>query len=303
MLLYFGAETLIRGAVALAFRLGMTPLVVGLTVVAAGTSAPEMVVSVLSATRGQAAIAVGNVVGSNICNVLLIAGVSALIRPMAVERSVVRREVPMMIAVSFLAAGLLWWDQALGRFEAAVLVVLLLSSIAWSIRAARRDQPQPAPEPSAAPPRIERSKLASLGLVLGGLALLVIGADRFVLGAVDLARVFGLSEAVIGLTIVAIGTSLPELATSALAAVKGESDLALGNVVGSNIFNLLGILGVTGLVHPIALPPGTGPDLLVMLISAVLVLPLASSQLKVHRWEGAALVSLYGAYLTWLLLR
>jgi cation:H+ antiporter len=303
VLLYFGAEALIRGAVALAFRVGMTPLVVGLTVVAAGTSAPEMVVSVLSAVRGQGAIAVGNVVGSNICNIFLIAGISAIIRPMAVQRSVVRREVPTMIAVSLLAAGLLWFDQVLGRFEASILVGLLIGSIAYSIRAARRDQPQPEPEPTAAPPRVERPLPASLGMVVLGLALLVVGADRFVSGAVDLARMFGMSEAVIGLTIVAIGTSLPELATSVLAALKGESDLALGNVVGSNVFNLLGILGLTGMVQPIPLPPGTGPDLLVMLFAAVLVLPLASSHLKVHRWEGMALVGLYGAYLAWLLYR
>jgi len=306
VLLYFGAEALIRGSVALAFRAGMTPLVVGLTVVAAGTSTPEMVVSVLSATRGQGAIAIGNVVGSNICNILLIAGVAALIRPIVVQHTIVRREIPVMIGASVLAAGLLWWGRSLGRPEAAVLVLLLVATTSWSIWAARREGLETVVVPGVpdAPPAAGTSSVAvSAGLVVLGLVLLVAGADRFVLGAVDLARVFGLSEAVIGLTVVAIGTSLPELATSVVAALKGEGDIALGNVVGSNIFNVLGILGITGLVHPIPLPPGSGRDLLVMLGVAVLVLPLARSGLRLQRWEGAVLVSLYAGYIGWLMVR
>jgi cation:H+ antiporter len=305
LLLYFGAEALVRGAVALAFRAGMTPLVVGLTVVAAGTSTPEMVVSVLSAVRGQGAIAIGNVVGSNICNILLIAGTAALIRPMTVQHGVVRREIPVMILVSFLAAGLVWWGQVLGRLEAGVLVLLLVASTAWSIVAARGErggEPE-APVADEGPPVTQRPVAFSVVMLLLGLGLLVAGADRFVDGAVDIARVFGLSEAVIGLTVVAIGTSLPELATSVVAALKGESDIALGNVVGSNIFNLLGILGVTGLVHPLALPPGSGGDLVVMLGVAAITLPMARTGLRLHRWEGAVLVGLYAAYLGWLLVR
>jgi cation:H+ antiporter len=301
VLLYLGAEALIRGAVALAFRAGMTPLVVGLTVVAAGTSTPEMVVSVLSTLRGQGAIAIGNVVGSNVCNILLIAGTAALIRPMTVQHTVVRREIPIMIGVSLLTGALLWWQQGLVRPEAALLVVLLVASTVWSIRAARQEGiSSPTGEVAAGPQRSVGVSLLLLGV---GLALLVVGADRFVTGAVDLARTFGLSEAVIGLTVVAIGTSLPELATSVVAALKGESDIALGNVVGSNIFNLLGILGVTGLVQPLLLPPGSGLDLLVMIATAMLVLPLARSGLRLHRWEGAVLLGLYGVYVAWLLAR
>jgi cation:H+ antiporter len=311
VLLYFGAELLIRGAVALAFRAGMTPLVVGLTVVAAGTSAPELVVSVLSALRGQGGIAIGNVVGSNICNILLIAGTASLIRPMLVQRTVVQREIPLMIGVSLLASGLLWWGQALGRFEAGTLFGLLVVSTAWSIRAARRDATAPLPvAPGVVAPGVvaevspaARSVRVSAAMLVGGLLLLVFGADRFVFGAVDLARGFGLSEAVIGLTVVAVGTSLPELATSVLAAIKGESDIALGNVVGSNMFNLLGILGVTGLVHPLTLPEGAGIDLLVMILVAALVYPLSKTGLRLHRWEGAALVSMYVGYIAWLLVR
>jgi cation:H+ antiporter len=299
VLLYFGAEVLIRGAVALAFRAGMTPLVVGLTVVAAGTSTPEMVVSVLSALRGQGAIAIGNVVGSNVCNILLIAGTAALIRPMVVQHTVVRREIPVMIGASVLAGALLWWHQGLVRAEAMLLVLLLVATTFWSIRAARTEGLAAPTEVAEAGP--QRSVGVSLLLLVAGLALLVVGADRFVTGAVDLARTFGLSEAVIGLTVVAIGTSLPELATSVVAALKGESDIALGNVVGSNIFNVLGILGVTGLVRPLPLPPGAGLDLLVMIAVALLVLPLARSGLRLHRWEGAVLLGLYGVYVGWLL--
>jgi len=323
-LLYFGAEWLVRGSVSLAFRAGLKPLVIGLTVVAAGTSAPEMVVSVLSAVRGQGGIAVGNVVGSNICNILLIAGIAAAIRPLTVQRSLVRREIPIMIAVSALAVLLLWWGNTLGRLEAGLLVGLLVASTAWSIRTARRegadglpsDDPQPADgvrrsrapgetgsagEPVPPPDTLTVARAA--GYLVAGLAILVLGADRFVSGASEIARAFGIAEAVIGLSVVAIGTSLPELATSIVAAVRGETDLALGNVVGSNIFNVLGILGVTGLVHPLPLPPGALLDMAVMVASALLVIPLARSGWSLSRTEGVILVSLYGAYLAWLFLR
>jgi cation:H+ antiporter len=301
VLLYFGAEVLIRSAVSLAFRAGMTPLVVGLTVVAAGTSAPELVVSMLAALRDQSGIALGNVVGSNICNILLIAGSAALIRPMVVHRAVVRREMPVMVAVSVIAAALLWSGQALLRPEAALLLGLLALTMAWSIRAARREAEG---EPAAgAIPQADRSVAVSVALLAAGLGMLALGADRFVEGAVELARALGLSEAVIGLTVVALGTSLPELATSIVAALRGESDLALGNIVGSNIFNLLGILGISGLLHPIALPVGAGVDLLVMLGAALLVYPLARTGPRLQRWEGAALVGLYIGYVAWLLVR
>jgi cation:H+ antiporter len=301
LLLYVGAEGLVRGSVALAYRAGMTPLVVGLTVVAAATSMPELVVSVTGALQGDGAIAVGNVVGSNICNILLIGSLTALIRPIVVQHTVVRREIPIMIAVSVLASVLLFRGGGLTRLEAGLLLALLVGSIAWSLRSASptahtveaREAPVAAPLPV----------VGGVLLVVGGLALLVVGANRFVLGAVELARVFGLSEAVIALSVVALGTSLPELATSVVAAFKGESDIALGNVVGSNLFNLLGILGVTGLVRPLPLPAGTGADLLVMVGTAVLVLPLARSGFRVQRWEGALLLMGYAAYMVWLFSR
>lgn len=303
VLLYCGAEALIRGAVALAFRAGMTPLVVGLTVVAAGTSMPELVVSVLSSVRGEGAIAIGNVVGSNICNILLIAGVAALIRPITVQRVIVRREIPLMIGATVLAGALLLWGNSLARLEAGLLFGLLVASTVWSIRAARREtalDPETAGIPAGA---AGAPLIRNLAMLVLGLVLLVVGANWFVEGATELARMFGLSEAVIGLTVVAIGTSLPELATSVVAALRGESDIALGNVVGSNVFNLLGILGITGLVQPLALPAGSVRDLGVMLAVAVLVLPLARTGFRLQRWEGAVLVGSYAAYIGWLLAR
>jgi cation:H+ antiporter len=301
VLLYFGAEGLIRGAVAVAARAGLTPLVIGLTVVAAGTSMPEMVVSATGAIRGTTALAIGNVVGSNICNILLIGAVAALIRPMVVQRTTVRREIPLMIGASVLVAGLMLWGASLSRWEAGLLVALLIVNVAWTIRAARQDTPL------AAGVEIPDVQAGSLGrsLLLGVLGLigLVVGADRFVEGAVQIARVAGLSEAVIGLTIVAIGTSLPELATSVVAALKGESDIALGNVVGSNVFNLLGILGVSGLIRPLPVPAGTGIDLGVMLAASVVLLPLSRTGFRLERWEGALMLVGYVAYLVWLLMR
>ncbi|CAN5824688.1 calcium/sodium antiporter [soil metagenome] len=303
LLLYLGAEALIRGAVALAVRAGMTPLVVRLTVVAAGTSMPELVVSVLSSVRGEGAIAIGNVVGSNICNILLIAGVAALIRPITVQRAIVRREIPLMIAATVLAAALLLWGDSLVRWEAGLLLGLLVTSTAWSIRAARRETAL-APEAAGIPADAAGAPpIRNLAMLVLGLVLLVVGANGFVEGATELARMFGLSEAVIGLTVVAIGTSLPELATSVVAALRWESDLALGNIVGSNVFNLLGILGITGLVQPLALPAGSAGDLGVMLAAAVLLLPLSRTGFRLQRWEGAVLVGSYVAYIGWLLAR
>ncbi len=303
VLLYFGAEWLIRGAVAIAVRAGMTPLVIGLTVVAAGTSAPELVVSLTGALRGETALAIGNVVGSNICNILLITGTAALIRPITVERSVVRREVPLMIAISLLVGALMFWGRAVVRWEAVILLVILAASTAWSIRNSRQDAPltELVTTVPASPTNISVPR--SLFWILLGLVGLVAGANRFLEGAVEIARLFGLSETTIGLTIVAIGTSLPELATSVVAAIKKEGDIALGNVVGSNIFNLLGILGVAGMVRPLPLPAQGWGDLGVMLLTAVILLPMARSGFCLQRWEGGVLLSGYIGYVTWLLLR
>ena len=296
-LLLVGAEGLVRGSASLALRLGLTPLVVGLTVVAFGTSSPELVVSVRSALLDRSALALGNVVGSNLFNFAVILGLAALIRPQRIQTQLVRFDVP----IAFLSAVLLWIllrDGRLSYPEGLLLLTCLLLYLIWNVRTARRTHAAEA-APDVPPPL---GIVAALAFVAGGLSLLVGGADLLVRGAISVAERFGVSEAVIGLTIVAAGTSLPELAASTVAAVRGQGDLAIGNVVGSNVFNLLGILGCTALVRPVpgdALRPG---DLEAMLFVSLLVLPLMWSGFRLSRVEGALLLLLYGGYL-WTLLR
>jgi cation:H+ antiporter len=301
-LLFWGGEWLVRGAVAIAERAGISPLVIGLTVVSAGTSAPELGVSVLSALGGSAPLAIGNVVGSNICNILLIAGLTAMIRPISVQRSLVRREIPLLVVVTAATIALMWWNASISRVEGLLLVSALVGFIVWSIRAARGSGDEataPLSEIPTAPTRLGRGVF----FAGAGLALLLVGANRFVVGAIGIAELFGLSETVIGLTIVAIGTSLPELVASGVAAAKGESDIALGNVVGSNLFNLLSILGITALITPLALPGDIGADLLVMFVATVILVPLAATGTHIRRWEGAVLLLGYLVYTGWLLVR
>jgi cation:H+ antiporter len=298
-LLYAGAEALVRGGVTLAARLGMTPLVIGLTVVAFGTSMPEMVVSVGAAAAGSGPIAVGNVVGSNICNIALILGISALIRPMRVQAQVIRFDTPILVGVSLLLVVLLG-DDRLGRSEGLLLVSALAAYVIVSVRAARREAAAVQEEFAGGTPRPGYSLGFGVGAVLLGLVMLVLGARWFVAGAVALARAAGVSEAVVGLTIVAVGTSLPELATSTVAAARGEGDISVGNVIGSNIFNLLGILGTAALVRPIGPTGMRGADLGVMLGLSVLLLPVVWSGLRVNRAEGALLLGLYAGYAAYL---
>ena len=321
-----GAELLVRGAVKLSLQWGLSPLVVGLTVVAFGTSAPELSVSVAAAARGTAGLAVANVVGSNVFNVLFILGVTALIRPVTVRREIVRREVPLVI----LASAALWWMAAGGgiaRPEAAFLLAGLAAYLVWSIRAGRRS-PTPAPDLSVIPgpdapetgpggdaasgdtdaanregdgaaEGVLRRVMLPAALVVVGLAALVAGSGWLVEGATALARAMGVGEAVIGLTLVAAGTSLPEVATSAVAAVRGEQDIAVGNVLGSNLFNLLGILGAAGLVAEGGLDVSgrmLSFDLPVMLAAAVACLPLALTGHRIDRIEGGLLALFYAAY-------
>ncbi len=307
-LLYVGAEGLVRGATRLARSLGVSGLVVGLTVVAFGTSTPELVVSTLSAFRGRADVALGNVVGSNIVNIGLILGLSATVYPLRVELRLVRREIPVVIGVSLLLLGLLW-DGSLGRLDAGLLLAAFGAYLAFVLltaqnpptdaEAAYRDF-EDAPLPFE-PPATRR--VPALGLVLIGLAGLVLGAHLLVESSVWFARQLGMPELVIGLTVVAAGTSLPELATSVVAAIRRTPDIAVGNVVGSNIFNILAILGVAGLVRPLEAAPALlrldGP---VMLAAAVLLLPLAWTRFRLERWEGALLLIGYGGYLVALFL-
>ena len=305
VLLVVGAELLVRGAVRVAAASGISSLVIGLTVVAFGTSAPELAVSVGAGLSGQADIAVGNVVGSNILNVLLILGLSALIVPLTVARQLVRLDVPVMIGVSLLT-WLLALNGRLGRLEGALLATGLVVYVVWSIRVSRR-QPEAVPEVTDA--AVSRGShpwswwVASGALALGGLGLLVVGARLMVDGAVALARGLGVSELVIGLTVIAAGTSLPEVATSVMAALRGERDIAVGNVVGSNIFNLLGVLGLAAVVSPRGIgvaPAALWFDLPVMLAVAVACLPIFLTGFTISRAEGALLLGYYVAYVTYL---
>ena len=295
-----GAEGLVRGGAALALRLGITPLAVGLTVVAFGTSSPELVVSLSTALEGRGDLAVGNVVGSNIFNVAFILGVAALVRPAVAHAQVIRIDVPIVIGSSALLWGLLS-DGRLGPLEGALLLAGAGAYTAYTLWAARREAPEVQAEADAALPAASGPLWRDVLFVAGGLALLVAGARMLVSGAVSIAEAAGLSEAVIGLTILAAGTSLPELATSVVAALRGQSDIAIGNVVGSNIFNVLGILGVTSLLSPLA-PGGVGPvDLAVMLVLALALLPLLRTGFRVDRLEGGLLVLAYLGYTAYLL--
>ncbi len=305
VLLVGGAELLVRGAARLAAVFGISPLVVGLTVVAFGTSSPELAVSVVSAWEGQAGIALGNVVGSNICNVLLILGLSALVAPLVVHRQVVRLEVPIMVGVSLLLL-LFAGNGVVGRGEGLLLFAGAVAYTVWSVRRSRREGRAAAAETAAAAPAAGRSGWKGDALlILGGLLLLGIGSSWLVDGAVAAARFFGVSDLVIGLTVIAVGTSLPELATSVLASLRGERDIAVGNVVGSNIFNILVVLGLTAAVSPsgVPVPPAAlGFDLPVMFAVAVACLPVFLTGHRIARWEGGLFFGYYLAYTLFVLL-
>ena len=299
VLLYLGGESLVRGAVALARTLGWSPLVIGLTVVSFGTSSPELA-STLAATLGGAPeVAFGNVVGSNIANIGLILGLTALIWPLTTTARFLKREVPFMLLSSALLFPLVA-DGLISRLEGAILFSLLIAFLVYLIRRER--------ERSSVEADFERefsdgktSPTKSIFLVVLGIALLMVGAHALVTGGVAIARVIGVSERVIGLTLVAFGTSLPELAASLVAGLKREGDIVLGNIIGSNIFNVLFILGITPMVRPLAVDASAiWLDLTAMLVLSLILWPALASHLKLERWEGVMLVAFYGLYIGWL---
>ena len=312
LLLVLGGEFLVRGAVRVASRLGVSPLVIGLTLVGFGTSTPELVTSVQAALGGSPGIAYGNIVGSNIANILLILGTSALITPIAVASGALKRDGAVLVAVTviFIALGLI---MPLGRLVGAAFVTALVVYVFLAFRQESRgaaehgavyDKALAAGDADAAlsPPSAAGGALAiPLLLAVGGLALVVLGGYFLVTGAVNLARTFGISETVIGLTIVAIGTSMPELVTSVMAALRKESEVAFGNIIGSNIYNILGIGGATALIAPTAVPAEIlGFDNYVMLTASLLVIVLAYTGRTISRVEGAVLILGYAAYIAWL---
>ncbi len=302
-LLIAGGELLVRGAVSIARLARVSTAVIGLTIVAIGTSTPELAVSLMAAASQQPDIAVGNVVGSNIFNVTVILGVAALLLPLSVHLTAVRLEWPFMFATAGLFL-VLARDGRIDRLEGGVLLMLLVAFLAYMVRASRREMNSTARrELSEA---VEALTLRTAGrqavidatIVLAGLVILVIGARMLVSGGTGLARVAGISERLIGLTIAAAGTSLPELATSIVAARRGQTDIAIANVLGSNIFNVLGIIGTVALVTPQAVHPAiVSSDNWWMVGTALLLFPLIISGRRVSRWEGAVLLAAYAVYL------
>ncbi len=287
------ADWLTSGAVGLATKLGVSQIVIGLTIVAIGTSMPEFFVSVVSAIKGTPDLAVGNIVGSNIFNVLLIVGVAAIVTPITIQRTTVRRDMPIAIVASIMLMVMMF-DDTISRLDALILFAAFIAFICITLREAKNSsQEKKSPHET-----IGTGK--SIFFILIGLVGLVVGSNIFVDNASSLAHGWGISDAVIGLTIVAGGTSLPELATSVVAARKGDSGIAIGNVLGSNVFNIFMILGLTGIISPMHVQGITYVDMAVMVISMALFWLFSFTKLRVERWEGCVLVACFLGYITWL---
>lgn len=292
MVLY-GADILTTGASALARRMKVPEIIIGLTIVAVGTSAPELFVSLVSAIEGTPDMAVGNVVGSNTMNSMLIVGVAAIVAPIVVSKTTVRKDIPFSVLSSLLLIAIAY-DGSLSRWDALILLLVFAAFMTYTLRAAKH-QPVEAQEVKS------QSVYKSIVEVIGGLSFLLLGSSIFVREASDLALMLGLSEGVVGLTVVAGGTSLPELATTVVAARKGQSALAIGNVIGSNVFNILLILGLTATIQPLQIEGITTLDMTVMLLSVSLVWLFSFTRFKVERWEGFLLLAGYLGYLAWML--
>ncbi len=294
VLLYFGAEWMVKGSSSLALRLGMQPVIVGLTIVAFGTSAPELIVSVDAAMDGKSGISIGNVVGSNYFNILVILGVTAIMSPIMVDRRLLKSDIPLMI----LATGVfvfLFWDGELTFWEGVILLVglglYLISTVYFGRRKVKLNKIVLPKLPS------KGNIFIDLGLLLLGLLVMIGGSRLLVVGGVNIAKTYDVSDAIIGLTIVSVGTSLPELATSVMAAVRGKSELAIGNAVGSNMFNILGIAGTSAVIRPIGGTDIAGLEFIFLGISALILWPLAFTDRKLVRWEGFVLLLIYVVYM------
>ena len=297
LMLYFGADWLVMSASSIANRFHLPPLLIGLTVVAFGTSTPELLVSLHTAITGMSAVSVGNVVGSNMFNIAVILGISAIIYPLKTDIKLIRIDVPVMILSSGLFY-LFFLDNYLSRFEGICLFGLLIIYIVFSYRMGARDHSgSNYTEPIPALNHV----FVELLVIIAGLVALAIGANLFVKGAVKLATLLGWSQTIIGITIVAAGTSLPELATSIVAAVHKKADIAIGNVVGSNIFNILAVLGLSASIHPMRVADFPHYDIWVMLFISLLLLPFVRTRFQLQRWEGVVLLSGYLLYLVFIL--
>ena len=304
--LYFGAGWLVRGSARLAASLGVSPIVVGLTVVSMGTSAPELMISVVASMTGSPDLAIGNVMGSNLANVGLVLGISAMLRPLHVSARVVTREVPVMILVTIVLLPVIW-DEYVGRLEGVLLVAMLFAYLAYVLRTSKE-------EDTESLGKYDESTRKTVGLsprtiardvvfVILGIVGLVLGAFAIRESAIALAEAMGISELVIGVTLVSIGTSLPELATCAVAAWRQEADIAVGNILGSNVFNVSGVLGATALVAPLQISPDVVHfEFPAMMFITVLMVPIVRMRLVIRRREGAVLLGAYLALGAWVVL-
>lgn len=293
MVVLWGADRLTDGAVGIAERLRMPQIVIGLTIVAVGTSMPEFCVSLVSALKGTPDLAVGNVVGSNVFNALLIVGITAMVAPMTILKTTVRKDIPFAIIASVTMA-FMCIDGNISRIDAIVLFALFFYFMVVTVRGAKVSDSEETPQ--KAPMGVWKA----IGLIVLGLACLVGGSNVFVTGATDVAQSLGVSQAVIGLTVVAMGTSLPELATSVVSARKGNSGIAIGNVLGSNVFNILMILGITGIISPMNIQGITLADLFMMTGSVMLLWLFSFTKLTIERWEGAVLTVIFIGYISYL---
>lgn len=289
----WGADRLTDGAVGIAERLRMPQIVIGLTIVAVGTSMPEFCVSLVSALKGTPDLAVGNVVGSNVFNALLIVGITAMVAPMTILKTTVRKDIPFAIIASVTMA-FMCIDGNISRIDAIVLFALFLYFMVVTVRGAKVSDSEETPQ------KTPMGVWKAIGLIVLGLACLVGGSNVFVTGATDVAQSLGVSQAVIGLTVVAMGTSLPELATSVVSARKGNSGIAIGNVLGSNVFNILMILGITGIISPMNIQGITLADLFMMTGSVMLLWLFSFTKLTIERWEGAVLTVIFIGYISYL---
>ena len=299
VLVLWGADRLTDGSVAVAERLGIPQIVIGLTIVAMGTSMPEFCSSLVSALNHQPGMAVGNVVGSNIFNALLIVGAAAVVAPISILRSSVKKDIPFALVASMLLVLLCGFDGKIQRYDAAILLVFFAIFMYMTLREAKTGS---AEQPSAEGQTKPMSRLMAAVWIVVGLACLIGGSTVFVNGASELASALGVDPTIIGLTIVAMGTSLPELATSVVSATKGNSGIAIGNVLGSNVFNILFILGVTGVISPLDIQGITPVDLSLLVVSMVLLWLFSYTKLRIERWEGAVLITVFAGYMTMLII-
>lgn len=300
LILFAGAELLVRGGASLALKLGLTPLLVGLTVVAFGTSMPELIVSLKAAFLGQSDIAIGNVVGSNLFNIAIILGLSAVVFPITTHLQILRWDAPVLLGVTLLVP-LTFLDGVVSRLEGGILVLAAIAYTWWAIRMAKKDQAQGHEAHVDIPEIKERgSVFTDILKIVGGLVVLVLGSRLLVDNAVVIAKSLGVSEAIIGLTVIAAGTSMPELATSVVAAFRKQSDIALGNVLGSNLFNLLFVLGGSSLIHPVATSGLKPVDLWMMIGLTAVLVPMLATGKRLSRSEGLLLVAGYGGYLAYM---